>query len=154
MYNSLLENSAFSVAIADTTGVPGSTGLDGTAVDMAGYDGVAFVAKLGVIPTGVTTGWVRLYPMVGSSSGAVTSCTGSGEYAYSTALSTGHDADLLVLDVRKPAHRWVGCHLFKDSTNAVSGNVIAIRYKSSYSPVTQTTADVVHSVTTLTPTTS
>ena len=155
MYNSLLEDAQITSLIKDTSGAPGSTYLDSAnPVSMSGYDGCLLVAHLGVIPTGVTTGLARLIPLVGSSSGTLAPTTGSGEYAYSTALSTGNDDTYLVVDCKAPVHKFLGARLYKDSTNAFSGDVMAIRYRASNYPVTQSTADVTHSVTISSPTSS
>ena len=154
MKNTLSEYATVWTVLADTTGAPGSTYLDSTPVDVSGYDGIMFVARLDTIPA-ITTGHAGLFPMVGSSSEStsMTATTGASFIAMTTTLSTAYDDMCFVVDVRKPTEQWVGCRLYKDSTNAFRGDVLGIAYNSQYMPVTQPAAEVIDSVVALTPTT-
>ena len=153
MKNTLSQYSYINSVLADSSGAPGTTGADGVPIDVSGCDGVLFIARLDTIAAGCTGGYARLYPMVGDSSGTVVSCTGTSEYAYTTDLTTAHDNMSLVLDVRKPNHRWVGAHLYKDTTNAYRADILGIAYNAQYQPTTQLAAQVIHTQVSFSPTT-
>ena len=154
MYNTLSEYAKFSQVVVDSTGAPSATDIESTPVSMDGFDSATFVTRVNVIPA-ITTGLLWVHPMVGASSASMVDASSSDAYcAYTTALSSTDDGNLLILDIVKPHHKWVGVHIQKDSTNGLNTDCLAIQYSGKKRPITQPTAFVIDETVNLTPTTS
>jgi hypothetical protein len=109
--------------------------FDGTAnpVDMAGFDGVAFVCQIAKVVT--TTSGVNMYAMASCSSGATfhaiagtaVQCGSSGTNQY------------IGIDISKPLpeHRWIGPYAVVPATCTWIGGIMAYQYKGRSLPVTQ-----------------
>ena len=114
------------------TGIPfGSTGLD-----MAGYDGVVFIATV----TGSSAGanFLRAAWSAVSSTDAITNFT-----EYPTAHAKGGASastvyDKLVLDVVRPVKRYIAAIVGVAATSEVVLDITAIQYVAGKSPVTST----------------
>jgi len=118
-------------AVAATTDVTSSV------LDMTGYDSVMFVAALGdVTVNSVLTLTVKENTANSTSSPTPTAITGAATAAY-TATATDADNKLLVVDVLRPAQRYVFCILSRTAANAVVDGIIAIQYNAKALPVTQ-----------------
>lgn len=111
-------------AAAGTTDV-----TDASSVDMAGWDGVLFIASLGTLTATQVTA-LKAYGSTDDSTFV--------ELEATTAAAADTDSDLaLVLDVVKPTYRYLRATLDRGTANAVLDGIIAIRYRGSKSPVTQ-----------------
>jgi len=111
-------------AVAATSDV-----TDASSIDMAGWDGVCFIALLGALTASQVTK-LKAY-------GADLD-TGHAELVATTAAAADADGTkLLVLDVVKPTLRYLKPVLDRGTANAVLDGIISIRYKGSKSPVTQ-----------------
>ena len=151
----LLPNSAFtlcSTALISTQ----DTDIDGTPVDMSGFDGVCFIVP--IIASSDTTD--SLLGIVGAESNSsagtyVDYTTGSGCVKYISTGSGGGDDRLVILDIYKPHDRWVRPTIFGTS-EVMHGGCIAIQYHSLAGPVAQSTATdkVAASASFVTPTTA
>lgn len=107
--------------------------LDGTAVDMQGYDGVLFIYGVGALTAGQVT--KLLAKQDAASGGSFTGLTG----AETEALADGDGNKLLMLDVYRPTKRYVRPTLDRGTQNAVVDFGIAILYRGAKAPVTQGT---------------
>ena len=139
MIDNLLDNCAFTLC---TTAIISTqdTDIDGTAVDMAGYEGVVFV--MNIIDSSATTDSIIGIIGAGSASSAgtfvdYTTATGAVQFD-STAANDGDDR-LLVLDLYNVAERWVRPTVF-GSSEVMHGECIGIRYKNRKGIVSQSTA--------------
>lgn len=103
---------------------------DAAEVDMAGYDGVVFIALLGTLTAGQVT---KLRANGGSVSGTHAELVG----ATTPAAADGDSNRVLVVDVHKPLHRYMRPSVLRATQNAVINGIIAIRYHGSKAPVTQ-----------------
>lgn len=114
--------------------VSGTSAINGTGVDMAGYDGVAFVAQCG---------------LSGSAGGFVLKAQQDTDVAFGTAadllgtaqtVTTGSAAKASgVLDVYKPKERYVRPVVTPDANaNGAPLAVLAIRYGGRALPETNT----------------
>ena len=111
-----------------------TTDATSTVLDMAGFDGVMFVAFLGTVTDAsdltlaawenATNDTVTPSAITGATTGVVAASTSSNKY--------------MVLDIKKNAmaQRYVYCILTIDTQNAAIDNVIAIRYGARSLPVT------------------
>lgn len=128
---SLLYNVTARQVIAQTTA--GATDLTpndagGVVVDTQGFEGVLFV---GLLDTVTAAGTVRMYPMHSDSTSTtdLVACTGAAYIAGTTASTTSHDGQTIMLDVHKPQKRYLGVTVDK-ATQASEIRVLAIPYNS------------------------
>lgn len=131
MNPTLLNDIAIDRVLADTAA--GQAATNGDILDMAGYEGVLFIAKLGdVTATSVVT--LQAQQNTLNQSGGMATLAGSATY---TAGASDADDDLLVLDVYRPRERYVRPVFTSATANAVKNGVIAIRYGSRNKPMVQ-----------------
>lgn len=108
-----------------------TTDLDGTVVDMQGYDGVMFVYGVGTLTGTQVTKLVAKQD--DSATGDFSSLTGTD----SGALADTDGNKLLVLDVYRPTKRYVRPTLDRGTANAVVDFGIVVKYRGSKAPVVQ-----------------
>lgn len=131
MNPSLLNDVAIDRVLVDT--VAGVAATAGDILDMAGYEGVIFIAKLGdVTDTSVVT--LTAQQSTANAAGGMATLAGSATF---TAGAANADNNLLVLDVYRPTERYVRPVLTSTVANAVKNGVIAIRYGARKVPATQ-----------------
>jgi hypothetical protein len=115
----------------------GTSDQDGTVLDMTGFDGVIFQAAVG----DVTSGSILELQVFGNTANSTSSPTPVELTADSagpvTAGASDYDSKLLVVDVIRPAYRYVFPRLKRGTQNAVIDGIIAIQYRSRDVPVTQ-----------------
>lgn len=101
-------------------------------VNMAGYDGVLFIASIGtVVDTGTAT-------MV--SRQAATDISGSAHSGSSVVATTGDSDKFIAIDIKNlgdPGDQYVGVTLVRATANIVVNEIIAIQYGPRTLPVTQ-----------------
>lgn len=120
------------VSVGDTAA---QTELDTSVLDMAGYDGVMFVAVTG----DVTTGCVLTLTAKGNTASSVSSpapVTQKATAAF-TADGTSGDNKALMVDVYRPPMRYIFAALTRTAANAVVGPILAIQYCANAKPTTQ-----------------
>ena len=107
----------------------GTTSRNGDFVDMAGWDGVVFIALFGTIVDAsvITLKAAQASDVQGSD---VAELSGT---AQKTASSSSEG--LLVLDVYRPEERYVRPEIEISAQNAEIDGVIAIKYKGRKAPV-------------------
>jgi hypothetical protein len=111
----------------------GTTVQSGAGVDMAGYDGVLFIACFGAL----TANQVTSLQAEQSSDDAVADAYTDIEDSNTANLADGDGTDMLVLDVFRPQERYVRPVVLRATANAVIDSVIAIRYRAKDVPITQ-----------------
>lgn len=109
----------------------GTTDLSGTAVDTRGYDGVCFVYGVGTLTANQVTS-LKVEASDASGMGGAADITG----AATSALTDSDGNKLLVVDVRRPAKRYLRSVLLRETANAVVDFGIAILYRAVSKPVT------------------
>jgi hypothetical protein len=115
----------------------GTSELRTDVLDMAGWDGVVFVALLGdVTATSVLT--LTAFTNTANSDSTPTPVAVPGG-ATTTFTAGASDADnrLLVVDVLRPAQRFVFASLTRATANAAVDGIIAIQYLGRISPSIQ-----------------
>jgi hypothetical protein len=131
---SLLEQAKY--LLSSAAAAAATTDLDGAVIDLAqdgGYDGVLFVAQLGDVTA------TSVLELQCQGSAAANGSSPSTEATTGTFTAGASDADnkLLVLDVSRPANRYVFSRLKRGTANAVVNSVLAVLYKNKVGPVTQ-----------------
>lgn len=113
----------------------GQTDPDTATVDMAGYDGCVFICHVGTI-TG--SGTVSMQ-VKGSATDAVGAAI-SGAVAQADAAA---DSDkVLIVDLWKPAFRYLAATITRATDNSIIGAVTAIRYAPRVMPTTHDSASL------------
>lgn len=112
----------------------GTDDAPSTAVDMAGFDGVRFVALFGALTAGQVTKLVIEHSDASS--------TGFDPVAGgTTALLADADGNkLLIADCQRPLKRYVRVTVDRGTQNAVIDGVIAEQYRARTLPTTQPTS--------------
>lgn len=115
----------------------GTSDQDGTVLDMTGYDGVLFIAALGDV-TATSVDELQVFGNTASSTSSPTPVELTNDTAGPyTAGASDADNKLLIVDVVRPAYRYVFPRVKRGTANAVIDGVIAIQYRSREVPVTQ-----------------
>ena len=105
----------------------GSSDQDGTVLDMAGYDGVLFIAALGDV-TATSVDELQVFGNTASSTSSPTPVELTNDTAGPyTAGASDADNKLLIVDVVRPAYRYVFPRVKRGTANAVIDRVIAIQ---------------------------
>jgi hypothetical protein len=102
----------------------GTNEINGTTLDMAGFDGVIFCSTIGTANSGN-----YMFAEEGSSSPATSDLEGSKVGAG------GSDADDLVLEIHKPLKRYIRASIARGASTT-AGSIWAIQYKARTAPQT------------------
>ncbi|HYH68374.1 MAG TPA: hypothetical protein VD866_27015 [Urbifossiella sp.] len=130
----LLENCR--VVICSPDAAAAQTDLDGTVIDMAaggGFDAVLFVAFLGDV---ADTCVLELQAQGSATSNGASPSTEATTGTFTAGASTADDKTM-VLDVVRPANRYVFSRLKRGTANAAVNAVLAIQYRAHNAPTTQ-----------------
>lgn len=123
------------ITVVEAAAAAAQTELVTDVLDMTGYEGVMFIALTGdVSDTSVLTLTVK-----GNTANSVSSpapVTQKATDAFTAGAATA-DSKVLVVDVYKPAMRYVFGSLTRTAANAIIGGIIAIQYNAKTKPTTQ-----------------
>lgn len=108
--------------------------LSGDILDMTGFDGVMYIASFGDNAANAT---IALSVQQDTDAAGGTMATLSGETVTYTCTAADADNDLLVIDVYKPAKRYVRPQIVRGVANSVVNCIVAIQYNAAKAPVTQ-----------------
>lgn len=123
------------ITVVAAAAAAATTAIDSSVLDMQGFDGVMFIALTGdVTDTSVLT--LTAKGNSANSTSSPTPVTQVATDAFTAGASTA-DSKALVVDVYKPALRYVFANLTRATANAVIGGIIAIQYKADLRPTTQ-----------------
>lgn len=117
----------------------GTTDVTCTTLDMAGWDGVLFLALLGDV-TATSVLQFKIY--TGSDSGGSGAALPTGGTATTAFTAGASDADNLILlgDAFRPQARYVTGVLLRGTANAVVDGIVAIQYRGRTEVVTQSSS--------------
>ena len=122
------------ITVVSPAATAATSAIDSSILDMQGYEGVMFIALTGdVTATSDLTLTIK-----GNSANHLTVPTPITQKATTlfTADATSADSKALVVDLYKPALRYVFANLTRATANAVIGGIIAIQYNSTNKPTT------------------
>ena len=114
----------------------GTTDQNGTGLNMAGFDGVLFVALFGALTA------TQVTSLKGQQSDDDGSADAYGDLEGTSVgpLADGDGNKCLVLDIFRPAKQYVRPVIDRGTANAVIDGVIAIQYTARSLPVAQAAA--------------
>jgi len=119
-------------AITVTAGAAGTTAINGTAIDMAGYDGVIFVVQFGAIVAGAVTS-IKVQQDTTSAFGAAADLAGTGQTVADT-----DDDKVFYVDVKAPREDFVRLVVSRGTANATVA-AMAYLYGARSRPTTHGT---------------
>lgn len=120
------------ITVVSPAATAAQTEIVSSVLDMAGYDGVMFIALTGdVTDTSVLT--LTAKGNTANSTSSPTPVTQKATTAF-TASATSADSKALVVDVVRPTLRYVFASLTRTTANAVVGGIIAIQYNAANRP--------------------
>jgi hypothetical protein len=117
-----------------TAQAAGVSTINGTVLDMQGFDGVVFVASFGALTSTQVT---SLKAQDGATANLADAADLAGSLTGPLADADGNRS--LVLEIYKPAKRYIRPVINRATANAVVDGVVAIQYASSKSPTTNDT---------------
>ena len=117
-----------------TAQAAGTSAVNGTVLDMQGFDGVVFVASFGALTATQVT---SLKAQDGATSNLSDAADLAGSLTGPLADADGNRS--LVLEICKPAKRYIRPVINRATANAVIDSVVAIQYSASKSPTTNDT---------------
>ncbi|AMV20415.1 hypothetical protein [Planctomyces sp. SH-PL14] len=131
--HALLLSKQVKVTRVNNAAAAAQTAVNATGVDMAGWDGVLFIALLGTL---TTTHATSLKAQQSSDNAA------ADDYSDIAGSSTGNMADgdsnkIILLDVFRPTKQYVRPVLVRGTANAVLDGILAIQYAGRDIPITQ-----------------
>lgn len=136
MYEQLLKNSKVTQAITPTAGAAGTTDIEGTTLDMSGFEGVLMIVTFGAITAGAVTA-ITAQQDTDSAMGTATNLAGTGQ-----TVADDDDGQVFVIDLFKPRERYVRLHVDRATQNAVVASAEYIQYGARKAPVTSASTTV------------
>jgi hypothetical protein len=125
--------------------VVGTTNINGSVLDMEGFEGVEFILQGGTVTDGNLSIKAQSDTVVGM--GTAADLTGT-----LTTINNAANAKAAVLDVFRPVKRFVRCVVVRGgATGAVIDSVMAIQYGGRNLPVANDATSVVASKTVISP---
>jgi hypothetical protein len=123
------------ITVVSPAATAATTAIDSSILDMSGYEGVMFIALTG----DVTAASDLTLTVKGNSANHLTVPAPITQAATTLFAAGAADADskALMVDVYKPALRYVFANLTRATQNAVIGGIIAIQYEAKTKPTTQ-----------------
>lgn len=117
-----------------TTGAAGATDIDPSAVDMAGFEGVMFVATMGaIVATAVTSMKARQ---------SADNSTFADLAGTQIDIADDDDNQVFILDIYRPLKRYVKPYIDRATANATL-TVLAVQYGARSRPTAVAVADAV-----------
>lgn len=107
----------------------GTSTVNSSSVDMAGYDAVAFVVEFGTITSTAVTS-VKIQ-------GSADDSTFVDLADTSITVADDDDNQIFVPEVIRVAYRYIRCAVVRGTANAVIDGITAIQHQNRFPPVTQ-----------------
>lgn len=131
------------VTVVEATAAAAQTLLTSDVLDMAGFDGVIFLALTG----DVTDTCALALTAYGNSANSVSSPTPVSQGAATfTAGATSADSKLLMVDIYDPALQYAFATLARATADAAVGGIIAIQYSAECRPTTQSASVIASAI--------
>lgn len=126
----LNKNVKISQAITVTAGAAGTSDINGTTLDMSGFDGVLMVVTFGAI-TGSAVTSIKAQQGAASTLSDAADLTGTAQTVADT-----DDEKTFYIDLYKPTERYVRLVVDRGTQNAVVASAEYIQYGAKVAPTT------------------
>lgn len=123
-------------AVTPTAGAAGATDIEGTTIDMQGFEGVLGIVTFGAITGSAVTGIVWQGSDASDMSNPVTYADGD------FTVADDDDGQVFVTDLYRPRHRYVRLHIDRATQNAVVASAECIKYGAKTLPTSFASATV------------
>lgn len=127
----LSKNVKISSAVTPTAGAAGTDDINGSTLDMAGYEGVLVVVRMGAITTNAVTS-IKMQQDSDSAMGSAADLAGTSQ-----AIADSDDGEIFYIDLFRPEERYVRLVVDRGTQNAVVASAEYIQYGPKAAPVTQ-----------------
>lgn len=114
----------------------GTSVINGTGLDMTGFDGVLFIGSFGALTATQVTSLKAQQSSDNGSSDAYDDLAGTNVGP----MADGDGNKMLLLDILRPRKRYVRPVVVRGTANAVIDSVVAIQYAAFTEPTTQPTS--------------
>lgn len=129
----LSKNVKISTAITPTAGAAGTTDINGSTLDMQGFEGVLIIVRMGAI-TGTAVTSIKAQQDTDSGAGTMADLLGTAQTVADT-----DDDKTFYIDLYKPAERYVRVVVDRGTANAVVASAEYIQYGAHVAPTTHGT---------------
>ena len=123
-----------SSAIAPAAGVAGTSDIEGTTLDMKGFEGVLMVIRFGAITSGAVTS-IKAQQGDESDLSDAADLEDTGQ-----TIADDDDEETFYIDLYRPQERYVRLYVDRGTQNAVVASAHYIQYGAGLVPVTHGTA--------------
>jgi hypothetical protein len=132
----LLKSVKVSQAITPTAGAAAATDIEGTVIDMAGFEGVLAIVTFGAIAANAVTG-------IKMQQGTDATVTDAADIlGTSQTVADDDDGQIFCIDLFKPRERYVRLYVDRATQNAVVASAEYIQYGARTEPVTSASTTV------------
>jgi hypothetical protein len=131
------KNVKVSTAVTPTAGAAGTTDINGTTLDMQGFEGVLMLVRFGAITASAVTS-------VKAQQGAQSDVSDAADLE-GTGITVADDDDdqIFAIDLYRPQERYVRLVVDRGTQNAVVASAEYIQYGIRKGPITQNVTDAV-----------
>jgi len=127
------KNVKISGAIAPAAGVAAQTDIEGTILDMQGFEGVLMVIRFGTITTSAVT-------VIKARQGAANNLSDAADLLGSGQdIADDDDEKIFYIDLFKPTERYVQLYVVRGTQDAIVAEARYIQYRARKKPTTQGT---------------
>lgn len=131
------KNVKITTAITPTAGAAGTDDIEGTILDMQGYDGVIAIVRFGVITANAVTS-IKWRQDTGATMAAAADLEGTG-----MTVADDDDGQIFVSELYRPLERYVQIYVDRGTQNAVVASAEYIRYAGRDFPISNNVTDAV-----------
>lgn len=131
----LSKNVKVSTAITPTAGVAGTTDINGTTLDMSGFEGVLVLVRMGAI-TGTAVTSIKMQQGAASNLSDAADLEGTG-----ITVADDDDDQIFMIDLYRPLERYVRVVVDRGTANAVVASAEYLQYGAAEKPIENNVTD-------------
>jgi hypothetical protein len=133
----LSQHTKVSSAVTPTAGAAGTSDINGTTLDMSGFEGVMVVVRMGAITSGAVTS-IKMQQGAASGMGDAADLAGTGQ-----TIADDDDEQIFIIDLFRPTERYVRLVVDRGTQNAVVSSAHYIQYGPREMPTEMNATDAV-----------
>lgn len=131
----LSKNVKVSTAVTPTAGAAGTTDINGTTLDMSGFEGVLVIVRMGEI-TGSAVTSVKMQQGAASDLSDAADLEGTG-----ITIADDDDGQIFMIDLYRPLERYVRLVVGRATQNAVVAAAEYVQYSPAKAPIDNNVTD-------------
>ena len=124
----LSKNVKISTAITPTAGVAGAAAINGSTLDMSGFEGVLVIVRFGAITSGAVTS-IKMQQGAESNLSDAADLLGTGQ-----TVADDDDDETFYIDLYRPVERYVRVVVSRATQNAVVASAEYVQYGAAKAP--------------------